>query len=310
MKILVTGGAGFIGSNVVDAYVANGFEVVVVDDLSTGRLSNLNPEVTFYKLDIRSPQLADVFEKERPDYVNHHAAQMNVRRSVAEPLFDANVNVLGSLNLIECAKRFGVKRFIYISTGGAVYGEPEYLPCDELHPINPICQYGISKHTVEHYLFLYSKNYGLDYVVLRYPNVYGPRQDPGGEAGVVAIFSREMLSDEQITINGDGEQERDFVYVKDCARANLLALKTNNINTIYNLGCGQGTTVNEIFTLLKGITGYTKDAIYGPAKMGETRRIYLDAQKAGRDLGWMPNVKLEEGLKQTVEFHRIFEMTL
>jgi len=308
MKVLVTGGAGFIASHVVDAYVKEGFEVVVVDDLSTGRLSNLNPEVTFYKLDIRSPQLAEVFKKEKPDYINHHAAQMDVRRSVLDPLFDANVNILGSINLIECAKKFKVKRFIYISTGGAVFGEPEYLPCDENHPINPICQYGISKHTVEHYLFLYHLNYGLDYVVIRYPNVYGPRQDPCGEAGVVAIFTRAMLRGEQVTINGDGEQARDFVYVKDCARANVLALKTNNINTIYNIGCGQGTTVNEIFTLLKEITGYPRDPIYGPAKIGETRRIYLSAGKARQELGWMPIVDLEEGLKQTVEYCQTVEM--
>ena len=308
MKVLVTGGAGFIASHVVDAYVKEGFEVVVVDDLSTGRLSNLNPEVTFYKLDIRSPQLAEVFKKEKPDYINHHAAQMDVRRSVLDPLFDANVNILGSINLIECAKKFKVKRFIYISTGGAVFGEPEYLPCDENHPINPICQYGISKHTVEHYLFLYHQNYGLDYVVIRYPNVYGPRQDPCGEAGVVAIFTRAMLRGEQVTINGDGEQARDFVYVKDCARANVLALKTNNINTIYNIGCGQGTTVNEIFTLLKEITGYPRDPIYGPAKIGETRRIYLSAGKARQELGWMPIVDLEEGLKQTVEYCQTVEM--
>ena len=308
MKVLVTGGAGFIASHVVDAYVKEGFEVVVVDDLSTGRLSNLNPEVTFYKLDIRSPQLAEVFKKEKPDYINHHAAQMDVRRSVLDPLFDANVNILGSINLIECAKKFKVKRFIYISTGGAVFWEPEYLPCDENHPINPICQYGISKHTVEHYLFLYHLNYGLDYVVIRYPNVYGPRQDPCGEAGVVAIFTRAMLRGEQVTINGDGGQARDFVYVKDCARANVLALKTNNINTIYNIGCGQGTTVNEIFTLLKEITGYPRDPIYGPAKIGETRRIYLSAEKARRELGWIPTINLEEGLKQTVEYCQTVEM--
>jgi UDP-glucose 4-epimerase len=308
MKILVTGGAGFIGSHVVDTYVAAGFEVIVVDDLSTGRLSNLNPEVTFYKLDIRSPRLSEVFKKEKPDFINHHAAQMDVRRSVLDPLFDANVNILGTINLIECAKKYQVKRFIYISTGGAVYGEPEYLPCDESHPINPICQYGISKHTVEHYLFLYQQNYGLDYVVIRYPNVYGPRQDPGGEAGVVAIFTRAMLRDEQVTINGDGEQARDFVYVKDCAQANLLALRTEKPNTIYNIGCGQATTVNEIFTLLKKTTGYPREAIYGPAKVGETRRIFLSADKARRELKWMPTVDLESGLKQTVEYCQNVEM--
>jgi UDP-glucose 4-epimerase len=308
MKILVTGGAGFIASHVVDTYVAEGFEVIVVDDLSTGRLSNLNPEVTFYKLDIRSPQLAEIFKKEKPDIVNHHAAQMDVRRSVVDPLFDADVNVLGSINLIECAKKFKVKRFIYISTGGAVYGEPEYLPCDEAHPINPICQYGISKHTVEHYLYLYHHNYGLDYVVIRYPNVYGPRQDPSGEAGVVAIFTRAMLRDDQVTINGDGKQERDFVFVKDCARANLLALNTKKPNTIYNIGCGQGTTVNEIFTALKGITGYTKVPVYGSAKIGETRRIYLSAEKAQQNLGWIPSVSFEDGLRQTVEYCQAVEM--
>ncbi len=233
---------------------------------------------------------------------------MDVRRSVVDPLFDADVNVLGSINLIDCAKKFKVKQFIYISTGGAVYGEPEYLPCDEAHPINPICQYGISKHTVEHYLYLYHQNYGLDYVVIRYPNVYGPRQDPCGEAGVVAIFTRAMLRGDPITINGDGKQERDFVFVKDCARANLLALKTKKPNTIYNVGCGQGTTVNEIFTALKDITGYTREPVYGPAKIGETRRIFLSAEKAQQNLGWMPSVSFEDGLRQTVEYCRTVEM--
>lgn len=304
MKVLVTGGAGFIGSHVVDTYVDNGYEVVVVDDLSTGRLSNLNPAATFYKLDIRSPQLVSVFERELPDYVNHHAAQMDVRRSVIDPLFDADVNILGSINLIECAKNFEVKRFIYISTGGAVYGEPEYLPCDEAHPIKPICQYGASKHTVEHYLFMYQQLYGLEFVVLRYPNVYGPRQDPHGEAGVVAIFTAQMLNGKQATVNGDGEQERDFVYVGDCARANLLALQTKNGSTIYNLGSGQGTSVNQIFAVLKEITRYKLERFHGPAKVGETRRIYLDAKKARDELDWFPTVSLEEGLKRTVDYFR------
>ncbi|HEX6305224.1 MAG TPA: NAD-dependent epimerase/dehydratase family protein [Anaerolineales bacterium] len=308
MKILVTGGAGFIGSHVVDLYIENGYEVVVVDDLSTGRLSNLNPGATFYKLDIRSPQIAEVFEKERPDYVNHHAAQMDVRRSVLDPLFDADVNILGSINLIECAKKFEVKRFVYISTGGAVYGEPEYLPCDEAHPINPICQYGASKHTVEHYLYMYRQLYGLEYVVLRYPNVYGPRQDPHGEAGVVAIFSGQMLKGEQAKINGDGEQERDFVYVGDCARANLLALGTQNGSAIYNLGSGQGTSVNQIFEVLKAITSYKRERLHGPAKVGETRRIYLDAQKARNELDWTAAISLEEGLQHTVDYFKIAEL--
>jgi len=308
MKVLITGGAGFIASHVTDVYLEQGFEVAIVDDLSTGRLSNVNPAAKLYHLDIRSPQLAGVFERERPDFVNHHAAQMNVRRSVADPLFDADVNVLGSINVIECAKQYQVKRFVYISTGGAVFGEPEYLPCDEAHPINPICQYGISKHTVEHYLYLYHVNYGLKYTVLRYPNVFGPRQDPRGEAGVVAIFTGQMLTGQPVVINGDGEQLRDYVYVGDCARANLLALTAPHEGAIYNLGSGRGTSVNEIFAALAKITGYERQPIYGPAKLGETRRIYLDARKAQRELGWQPSVSLEAGLAQCVDYAKASEL--
>jgi UDP-glucose 4-epimerase len=308
MKILVTGAAGFIGSHVVDAYLANGHEVIAVDDLSTGRLSNLNPAAKFYQLDIRSPELAAVFEQERPDIVNHHAAQMDVRRSVAEPLFDADVNIMGALNLIENSRRFDVKRFIYISSGGAVYGEPQSLPCAEDHPIDPICQYGASKHTIEHYLYIYQHIYGLPYVILRYANVYGPRQNPHGEAGVVAIFTGKMLSNQQVVINGDGEQERDFVYVGDCAGANLLALETQAVNTIYNIGAGVGSSVNEIYELLKEISCYDQQAVHGPAKLGETRRIYLDTTRAGSALGWEPTVDLREGLRITVEYFQKAEI--
>jgi UDP-glucose 4-epimerase len=309
-KVLVTGGAGFIGSHVVDALLANGYEVVVVDDLSTGRESNLNPEVTFYKLDIRSQELAEIFEKERPDFVNHHAAQMNVRRSIAEPLFDADVNIRGSLNLIECARHYQVKRFIYVSTGGAVYGEPEYLPCNELHPIRPLSQYGVSKHTVEHYLYLYNINYGLEYNILRYPNVYGPRQDPNGEAGVVAIFIGQMLSGKEVVINGDGDQTRDFVYVGDIARANLDSLSSIVKNEIFNLGSGKGTSVNQIFAQLQRITGYTEFPIHGPAKIGEVRHIYLDASKAAEMLGWTPTIQMKKGLECTVEYFQESEELL
>jgi UDP-glucose 4-epimerase len=303
-KILVTGGAGFIGSHVVDLFLEKGYEVVILDDLSTGRESNLNPQAKFYKMDIRSPQVRNVFEAERPDYISHHAAQMDVRRSVAQPLFDADVNILGSINLIECAREFGVKHFVYISTGGAVYGEPEYVPCDEAHPINPICQYGASKHTVEHYLFMYHYNYGLNYTVLRYPNVYGPRQDPHGEAGVVAIFTGKMLAGEPVTVNGDGEQTRDFVYVGDCAYANYLAVTVPHAPGIYNIGWGRPTSVNDIFNALAKITAFPHPAAYGPAKVGETRHIYLEASKAKRDLGWEPTLSLEEGLEKTVAYFR------
>ena len=306
-KILVTGGAGFIGSHVVDLLVAQGFEVVIVDDLSTGRASNLNPAAKFYQVDIRSPQLWEVFEAEKPDYVSHHAAQMDVRRSVAQPLFDADINILGSINLIETAKDFNVKRFIYISTGGAVYGEPESLPCDESHPVNPICQYGASKHTVEHYLYMYHVNYGLKYTVLRYPNVFGPRQDPHGEAGVVAIFTGKMLAGEAVMINGDGNQTRDFVYVGDCAKANHLALTVDHQPGIYNLGWGRPTSINEICSVLVNITGYTLPIEYGAAKVGETRHIYLDASKIKKDLGWEPTITLEQGLEKTVDYFKISE---
>lgn len=307
MKVLVTGGAGFIGSHTVDAFLENGFDVVIVDDLSTGRASNLNPKATFYQVDIRSPELGEVFEKEKPDFISHHAAQIDVRRSVAEPVLDADINVLGSIKLLEYARQHGVKRFVYISTGGAVYGEPEYLPCDEDHPINPICQYGASKHAVEHYLYLYHDIYGLDYTVLRYPNVYGPRQDPHGEAGVVAIFTGQMLDDEQVKIYGDGLQERDFVYVADCARANVLAVQ-KEVNGIYNLGSGEATNINQIADMLGEITNYGREPIHAPAKLGETRRIYLTAEKAKREMGWEPTVALLEGLSRTVDYFREQEL--
>ena len=303
-KILVTGGAGFIGSHVVDLFLDRGFEVIILDDLSTGRASNINPNAKFYQMDIRDPGIRKVFEVERPDYISHHAAQMDVRRSVAQPLFDAEVNILGSINLIECAKEFNVKHFVYISSGGAAYGEPERLPCDETHPVNPICQYGASKHTVEHYLFMYHANYGMDYTVLRYPNVFGPRQDPNGEAGVVAIFTGKMLASEPVTINGDGEQTRDFVYVGDCAYANYLAVTVPHQAGIYNIGWGRPTSINEIFTTLAKVTAYPHQVSYGPAKVGETRHIYLDATKAGSDLGWSPTLSLEEGLEMTVAYFR------
>ena len=304
MKILVTGGAGFIGSHVVDLYIERGHEVVVVDDLSTGTSSNLNPAAAFYEMDIRDPELAKVFEREKPDVVNHHAAQMDVRRSVDDPIYDADINILGSLWLLEHSRQVGVKQFIYISSGGAVYGEPEYLPCDESHPINPICQYGASKHTVEHYLYMYRVNYGMEFTVLRYANVYGPRQNPHGEAGVVAIFTGQMLEGQQVVINGDGNQTRDFVYVADCASGNLLALNAGSVDGVFNVGSGRETSINEIFSELKSVTNYGLAPVYGPAKLGETRSIYLDVNKAERELGLRPTIGLEEGLKRTVAHYR------
>lgn len=309
MKILVTGGAGFIGSHVVDALLADGHDVIVVDDLSTGRRQNLNPKARFYQMDIRDPGLAAVFEHERPEVVDHHAAQMDVRRSVAEPLFDADVNVRGSLNLLELARTFGTRKVVYISTGGAVYGEPRYLPCDEDHPIDPICQYGVSKHVVEHYLYVYRHLYGLDYTVLRYPNVYGPRQNPHGEAGVVAIFTGRMLAGKPVTINGNGQQERDFVYVADCARANVLALNKGS-GGIYNLGSNRGISVNWLFAALAKIIGYSSQPMLAPARPGETFKIVLDGRRAQADLDWSPTVSFEQGLQHTVSYFRDYERDL
>ncbi len=304
MKVLVTGGAGFIGSHVVDAYVEAGHEVVVVDDLSHGKRENVPPHLQFYRLDIRDKtQLRLLFQLEGFDVVVHQAALANVRESMERPDVYAEVNIIGSINLLEASKDFGVKRFIYASTGGAVYGEPLYLPVTEEHPINPLDPYGASKHTVEHYLYLYHANYGLPYVVLRYPNVYGPRQDPFGEAGVIAIFTGRMLAGQPVTINGDGTQQRDFVYVGDVARANLLAL-TRGDNGIFNLGTGRPVDVNTIFTKLKELTEYPYEPNYGPAKKGEVYRIYLDAGKARSSLGWVPQVDFDEGLRLTVEYFR------
>jgi len=307
MKILVTGGAGFIGSHVTDLFIEAGHDVVVVDSLVTGRLSNLNPKAKFYQVDIRSADLEKVFETERPEVVDHHAAQMDVRRSVTDPIYDADVNILGGLNLLNLAVKYGARKVIYISSGGAAYGEPVYLPCDEKHPVQPLCPYGATKYMLELYLYMYKQTYGLDYSVIRYPNVYGPRQDPNGEAGVVAIFTGRMLKSQPITIFGTGEQVRDYVFVKDCARANVMLLEKGS-GQVFNLGYGIGTSVNQIFAGLKKVTGYPLEAEYGPARAGETFRIYLDAAKARAEFGWEPTIPLEEGLRKTVEYFQETEL--
>lgn len=307
MKILVTGGAGFIASHVVDLYISQGHEVIVVDNLATGRLSNLNPEAKFYKMDIRDDDLRKIFEIEGPEIINHHAAHVNVRNSVVDPIYDADVNLMGSLHLIDLAREYQIKRFIYTSSGGAVYGEPEYLPCNESHPVNPICPYGATKHFVEQYLYMYERNFGMPYIVLRYPNVYGPRQDMNGEAGVISIFIGNFLKGETPHINGDGEQTRDYVFIDDCARANLIALYPKIPSGIYNLGSGVGTSVNQLFELLKSMTNSDIKSIHNPPKLGETRHIYLDASKAKSILGWEPTIDLQQGLKQTIDYIKEYE---
>ncbi len=304
MRILVTGGAGFIGSHVVDAYIDAGHDVIVVDNLVTGKRENVHAQARFYEVDIRDEDaLRQIFTAERPDIVNHQAALANVRESMEKPREYADVNIIGSLVLLELSRQFGVRKFIYASTGGAVYGEPEFLPVTEDHPVNPLDNYGASKHAVEHYCYLYRENYGLDYTVLRYPNVYGPRQDPLGEAGVIAIFTGRMLRGDVCVINGSGEQQRDFVYVGDVAWANVLALEKGS-GGIYNLGWGQGVDINSLFQQLASVVGYHREPVYGPPKLGEVFRIYLDARKAREELGWEPRVSLEEGLARTVAYFR------
>jgi UDP-glucose 4-epimerase len=304
LRVLVTGGAGFIGSHVVDGLIGAGHEVAVVDSLATGSRANLNPRARFYELDLRSPDLGRVFDEFRPEVVNHHAAHAEVLESVEDPLYDAEVNVLGSLSLLQRCVKNGARKIVFISSGGACYGEPLELPCTEEHPMRPLSPYGASKTAIELYLFVYRETYGLDYSVLRYANIYGPRQDMQSEEGrVVAIFSRLMLEGRQPTINGDGEQQRDFLHVADVVRANLLALEGGS-GEAFNIGSGVPTMVNQIFDHIKELTGFHGERVHGPAKAGEVYRTYLEVGKARRLLGWEPRIGLEEGLRDTVEYFR------
>lgn len=302
MKVLVTGGAGFIGSHVVEALVQHGAKVAVVDDLSRGERSNLPRDVPLYQVGIESAAFDEVFAEVRPEYVIHQAAQVEVRRSIEDPAADARINILGSIRLLECCRRFGVKKVVYASSA-AVYGDPLRLPVDEEHPILATSAYGVSKHTVEHYLYVYRALYGIDFAALRYANVYGPRQDPSGDGGVVAIFAHRMVRDEPVTIYGDGEQTRDLVYVEDVARANLLAL-TRGEGAIVNVSCGRETSVNTLFQMLKEAIGSRSRAEHAPERPGEIRRSCLANHRAWELLGWRPAVSLEEGLERTVAHAR------
>ena len=303
MKILVTGGAGFIGSHVVDRLVQEGHEVAVVDDLSSGKRRNVNREAQFYKVDIQSPRLEQVFRKERPSLVMHLAAQINVRKSVEDPVFDAQVNILGTLNVLEQAVKHGTRKIIFSSSGGAIYGEQEAFPAPETHPTRPLSPYGIAKLSAEHYLAYYQMISGIQFVSLRYSNVYGPRQDPEGEAGVVAIFCQKMLGGEQPIINGNGRQTRDFVYVEDVVEANLVAIG-KEVQGVYNVGTAQETTVNELFRLLADLTASGWKEVHGPAKKGEQARSVVDPSKLRQEWGWDPRVSLEDGLRRTVDYFR------
>jgi UDP-glucose 4-epimerase len=301
MKILVTGGAGFIASHVSEGYLRAGHSVVIVDDLSTGKRENIPRAAKFYERDITDfVEMEQIVADERPEIINHHAAQMDVRRSVREPLFDARVNILGALGLLELAVKFKVRKFLYASTGGASYGEVETVPVDETHPTNPICHYGVSKVTLEKYLFLYKYLYGLNYTVMRYPNVFGPRQNPLGEAGVTAIFALQMLRGEQPTIYGDGSKTRDYVFIDDIVRANVALLEKGSGETL-NLGSGNPTSDYQIFELVRAATGYRGNPRYAPVRPGEVAHIALDARRAHAVLGWVPEMSIEEGISRTVE---------
>jgi len=308
MRILVTGGAGFIGSQVADRFVALGHDVAVLDNLSTGFRSFVPPQARFYPVDLTDAAAVEgCFAEFRPEIVDHHAAQIDVRKSVSDPVFDARVNILGGIELLLACSRHAVRKFIYASTGGAVYGEGRSLPASETHPVNPEAPYGASKHALEHYLYLWKLLHGLDYTVLRYPNVFGPRQNPHGEAGVNAIFIGLMLEGKRPRVFGTGEQLRDYLYVGDVVEANQAALAAGS-GEMVNLGTGVGTSVNQIFQELKAILSFSGEAIYEAARPGEVQRIYLDASRAKQVLGWQPRMSFRDGLKRTVEWTRQAKM--
>jgi UDP-glucose 4-epimerase len=303
MKIAVTGGAGFIASQIVDAYIERGHEVHIIDDFSTGQESNLNSKATVHKTDIAEGEAAEQIKQIRPDVLSHHAAQMDVRHSVADPAFDARVNIIGFINLLEASKNSGVKKVIFASSGGAVYGEQEVFPAPESHVTQPASPYGVSKRTGELYLSYYHQAFGMPFIALRYANVYGPRQSAKGEAGVVAIFLSLLLSGKTPVINGDGRQTRDYVYVGDVVAANVAALESSFIGQI-NIGTGIETDVVTIFKHLRDAVGSQVDAQHGPAKTGEQRRSCLDATRAAEILGWRPQMALPEGLRRTAVFYQ------
>jgi UDP-glucose 4-epimerase len=303
VKILITGGAGFIGSSIADAYLAAGHEVAIVDNLYSGKRENVPRAARFHEVDIVSPKLAEVLESEHPEVVSHHAAQMDVRLSVASPAFDAEVNVVGTIRLLEACVKTGVKRVIFASSGGAAYGEQSCFPAREDHPTNPVSPYGVSKRSGEHYLFYYNAVHALPYLAFRYANVYGPRQDPHGEAGVVAIFSEKLLRGEPPRVNGDGKQTRDYVFIEDLVRANLAALETSYVGPM-NIGTGRETDVVTLAGKLVEVSGKKIAPVHGPGKAGEQRRSVIDPALAERELGWKPAVQLDEGLKRTYEWFR------
>ena len=300
LNILVTGGAGFVGSHLVDRLIHDGHRIAVVDTIATGKRAHVNPQAALYEIDICSPALAAAFEAAQPEIVFHIAAHASVSESVRDPLHDAEVNVLGTLNVLRQCAAHGVKHIVFSSTGGALYGEPERLPADEEHPVRPLSPYGASKAAAEVYVQTLCSLSGIRYTILRYGNVYGPRQDPFGEAGVVAIFASAMRRGQRPVIFGDGAHERDYVYVDDVVQANVLALEQDE-DGVFNIGTGQGATVAQVFDALTGAIDYDGSPEYAEARPGDVRRIYLDVRRAERGLGWRAAVSLGEGIRRTVD---------
>ncbi|MGB9720060.1 MAG: NAD-dependent epimerase/dehydratase family protein [bacterium] len=300
MKILVTGGAGFIGSHIVDAYVKDGHTVVIIDDLSTGDIRNLNPRAEFYREDICSSDIEKIFERHKFDVINHHAAQINVRRSLEDPLFDARVNITGSLNLLNLSSKYNIKKFIFSSSGGAIYGEPERFPITEDYQPAPLCPYGVAKLAVEHYIKVFAKLYNFKYVILRYSNVYGPRQISKSEAGVISIFINQILEKKECFVNGDGEQIRDYVYVGDVVKANLLALDAES--NYFNIGTGIETSVNKLLNVLGQILNKAIPHQHRAPIPGEVLKNVLDFSKAKKTLGWAPEISLIKGIELTYNY--------
>lgn len=302
MRVLVTGGAGFIGSHTVDRLVNAGAEVIVVDDLSTGKKDNINPNVNFFELSIESKDLSSIFENHKPDYVIHLAAQVSVPKSIKDPIKDCTTNILGCVNVLENCRIHGVKKIVYASSA-AVYGNPEEIVVTEQTPKSPLSFYGISKLTPEMYLHTYNFLYGLKYTVLRYANVYGPRQDALGEGGVVSIFADKIISGESPCIFGDGEQTRDFIYVEDVAEANIRAMTDADQMTL-NVGTGGRTSVNKLYSVMVRIAGSNVEPVYKEPRDGDIKHSCMDITKITKSLSWKPKFSLEEGLAKTIEFYK------
>lgn len=304
MRVLVTGGAGFIASNVVDKLIAKGNDVVIIDNLSTGYKDNVNPKARFYEVDMTNKEkLEEVFTKEKPDKVVHAAAQVQVVKSVEDPIFDAKINILGGINVIECCKKYEIKRIVYLCTGGALYGEPEYLPADENHPINPISPYGASKHTVEHYLYQYQNNYGLDFISVRFANVYGTRDDLASKR-VIPLFIYNFIKGKPPVITGDGSQGRDFIFVDDVANAVIIALDANPKDRYFNIGTGTVITIKELFYVIRDILELDIEPKFIEARTGEVQEIYLNAKRAKEQLGWEAKIGIKEGMEETIKWFK------